>query len=222
MIDKVFADIADAVSCVGDGQTLLVGGFGESGVPNRLIEALVDRRPRELVLVSNNAGSTTAGLGALLAAGCVRRIVCSYPRSRGSVAFEELYRAGRIELELVPQGTLVERLRAGGAGIGGFYTPTSVGTLLAENKETREFDGRLHVLELPIRGDVALVRAHKADRWVNLVYRRAMRNFATVMVAAAGTTIAEVDEIVPLGAIDADAVHTPGVFVDRVVCQDRG
>lgn len=218
MIDKVVANFDQAMAGIADGQTILVGGFGESGVPNRLIEALIDRRLKDLVLVSNNAGSTAEGLGALLAAGCVRRIVCSYPRSRGSVAFEQLYRAGRIELELVPQGTLVERLRAGGAGIGGFYTPTAAGTLLAEGRETRILDGRLHVFERPIFGDVALVRAHKADRWGNLVYRRAMRNFATVMVAAARTTIAEVDEIVPLGAIDPDAVHTPSIFVDRVVC----
>ncbi len=218
MIDKTRRAFADMVDCIEDGQTILVSGFGESGVPNRLIHALVARRPRDLVVVSNNAGSTAAGLGALLAAGCVRKMVCSYPRSRGSVAFEEIYKAGRIELELVPQGTLVERLRAGGAGIGAFYTPTAAGTLLAEGKEQREFDGRPHVLEMPIRGDVALVRAHKADRWGNLVYRAAMRNFATVMVAAAKTTLAEVDEIVPLGGIDSDAVHTPSVFVDRVVC----
>ena len=218
MIDKTSRTFAEVVDCIEDGQTVLVSGFGESGVPNRLIEALVARRPRDLVLVSNNAGSTAAGLGALVSAGCVRRIACSYPRSRGSVAFEELYKAGRIELELVPQGTLVERLRAGGAGIGAFYTPTAAGTLLAEGKEQREFGGRAHVLEMPIRGDVALVRAHRADRWGNLVYRAAMRNFATVMVAAARTSLAEGDEIVPLGSIDADAVHTPGVFVNRVVC----
>lgn len=220
MIDKICPAMADAVACIADGQTILVSGFGEAGVPNRLIDALIDRRPRDLVVVSNNAGSTTTGIGALLAAGCVRRIVCSYPRSRGSVVFDELYRSGRIELELVPQGTLVERLRAGAAGIAGFYTPTAAGTLLAEGKEVREFDGRAHVLERPIRGDVALIRAHVADRWGNLVYRAAMRNFSPVMAAAATVTVAEVDKVVPLGAIDPDAVHTPGVFITHVVATE--
>lgn len=218
MIDKICSLTDDALSCVEDGQTVLVGGFGESGVPNHLLRALIAHGPRDLVLVSNNAGSTSEGIGALLAAGCVRKIVCSYPRSRGSTVFEDLYSQRRIELELVPQGTLVERLRAGGSGIGAFYTPTAAGTMLAEGKESREIDGRPYVLEYPIRGDVSLVRARRADRWGNLVYHRAMRNFATVMVAAVDLTIAEVDEIVPLGAIDPDQVHTPGVFVDRVMC----
>jgi 3-oxoadipate CoA-transferase alpha subunit len=217
MIDKIWSTVEEATSCVEDGQTVLVSGFGESGVPNRLLQALVARRLRDLVIVSNNAGSTTEGIGALLAAGCVRRIICSYPRSRGSVVFEELYRSGRIELELVPQGTLVERLRAGGSGIGGFYTPTAADTLLSADKETRVIDGRLHVLEYPINGDVSLIRARRADRWGNLVYYRAMRNFAPIMAAAVKVTIAEVDEVVPLGAIDPDHVHTPGIYVDRVV-----
>lgn len=217
MIDKQRASAYEALSAIRDGQTVLVGGFGEAGVPNRLIEALVAHAPRDLVVVSNNAGSTTAGLGALLAAGCVRRIICSYPRSRGSVVFDDLYRKGQIELELVPQGTLVERIRAGGAGIGGFYTPTSAGTDLASGKETREIDGQLHVLEYPIRGDFALLHAYRADRWGNLIYRAAMRNFNPVMATAADITVAEVATVVPLGTLEPDAIHTPGIFVKHVV-----
>jgi len=220
MIDKIAASVTEALAGVTDGQTILVSGFGESGVPNDLIDALVERRLRDLTVVSNNAGSTTRGVGALLASGSVRRMVCSYPRSRGSTVFETLYRDRKIELELVPQGTLAERLRAAGAGLGGFYTPTAAGTRLAEGKETREIDGRLHVLEFALRGDVALVAAERADRWGNLVYRRAMRNFGPAMAMAATLTIAEVSEVVPLGAIDPDHIITPGLFVDRVAVRE--
>jgi 3-oxoadipate CoA-transferase alpha subunit len=217
MIDKTVPTLADAVAGIADGSTVLVGGFATSGVPLALIDALLAQGARELTIVSNHAGNGDTGLAALLAAGRVRRIVCSFPRHRDSWVFDGLYKAGRIELELVPQGTMAERLRAAGAGIGAFYTPTAYGTDLASGKETRVIDGRAHVLETPLHGDVALVCADRGDRWGNLVYRRAGRNFGPVMAMAARRTIAQVREIVPLGALDPEAIVTPGIFVARVV-----
>lgn len=213
MIDKTVASPASAVAGIADGSTVLVGGFGPSGVPEALIDALLAQGARDLTIVSNHAGNGDTGLAALLAAGRVRRIVCSYPRHKDSHVFERLWRAGRIELELVPQGTLAERLRAAGAGIPAFYTPTAFGTALAQSKETRVIDGRACVLEHALPGDVALVCADRGDRWGNLVYRKAARNFGPVMAAAARRTIAQVREIVPLGALDPEAIVTPGVYV---------
>ncbi|HEY6932640.1 MAG TPA: 3-oxoacid CoA-transferase subunit A [Marmoricola sp.] len=211
-------DAADeAVACVADGDTVLIGGFGSAGQPVQLIEALIRHGGRDLTVVSNNAGNGDHGLAALLRAGQVRKVVCSFPRQSDSWVFDELYRAGKIELEVVPQGNLAERMRAAGAGIGGFFTPTGVGTLLAEGKEQRTIDGRDYVLEYPIRGDVALIKAHRADRVGNLVYRRTARNFGPVMATAATTTIAQVTEVVAAGQLDPEVVVTPGIFVDRVV-----
>jgi len=218
MLDKRVRSLAEAVAGVRDGATVLIGGFGNAGIPVELIHALIDQGARDLTVVSNNAGSGRTDLAALLAAGRVRKIVCSYPKTSGSVAFEELYAAGRIELELVPQGTLTERIRAGGAGIGGFYTPTAVGTMLAEGKEVRRLDGRDYVMEKPIKGDVALVKAERADRWGNLVFHASARNFGPVMASAAAITAAQARAIVELGALDPEAIATPGIFVHRVVC----
>jgi len=217
VISKVVRSVADAVAGVRDGSTVMIGGFGAAGQPVELIDALREQGATDLTVVSNNAGNGDAGLAALLAAGRVRRIVCSFPRQTDSWVFDGLYRAGRIELEVVPQGNLAERIRAAGAGIGAFYTPTGSGTLLAEGKETRVFDGRDHVLEHPIRADVALVRAHRGDRLGNLVYRRTARNFGPPMATAATTTVVQVDRVVEVGDIDPEAVVTPGIFVDRVV-----
>jgi 3-oxoadipate CoA-transferase alpha subunit len=212
-----FVDSCDAaVADVRDGATVLVGGFGAPGLAVELLEALVRQGASDLTVVSNNAGSGTTGLAALIGAGRVRKLICSFPRQADSFVFIDLYRAGRIELEVVPQGTLAERLRAGGAGIGGFYTRTGVRTLLAEGKEVRVIDGREYVFESPLTGDVALIRAHRADRRGNLVYRKTARNFGPVMATAARLTIAEVDSVVELGAIDPEVVVTPGIFVDRV------
>jgi 3-oxoadipate CoA-transferase alpha subunit len=213
----VCEDADAALRGVPDGATVLIGGFGRAGMPFALIDALVRNGARELTVVNNNAGNGTTGLAALLAAGQVRKVICSFPRQTDSFVFDELYRAGKVELELVPQGTLAERIRAGGAGIGGFYTPTGVGTPLAEGKEVRTIDGRDYLLELPIRADVALVRAHRADEMGNLTYRKTGRNFGPVMAAAARLTIVEVDHVLPTGALDPEAVVTPGIFVDRVV-----
>jgi 3-oxoadipate CoA-transferase alpha subunit len=207
----------EAVRGIGDGSTVLIGGFGDAGMPFALIGALLRQGAKDLTIVSNNAGNGDTGLAALLAAGQVRKVICSFPRQSDSYVFDELYRAGKVELELVPQGTLAERIRAGGAGIGGFYTRTGVGTLLAEGKEVREIDGASYLLERPIRGDVALVRAHVADRMGNLVYRKTARNFGPVMATAAAVSVAEVSEVVTTGALDPEVVVTPGVFVDRVV-----
>ena len=207
----------EAVAGTEDGATVLVGGFGMAGMPVDLIDALIRQGAHDLTIVSNNAGNGDTGLAALLAAGRVRRVVCSFPRQADSWVFDNLYRAGRIELEVVPQGNLAERLRAAGAGIGGFFCPTAVGTPLAEGKEVREIDGRTYVLELPIRGDVALIGAHKADRAGNLVYRKTARNFGPVMATAATTVVAQVREMVEVGAIDPEVVVTPGIYVDRVV-----
>jgi 3-oxoadipate CoA-transferase alpha subunit len=217
VINKVVDSLAAAVTDIQDGATIMVGGFGMAGMPAALVDALLAQGATDLTIVSNNAGNGETGLAALLKAGRVRKVVCSFPRQADSFVFDELYRAGRVVLELVPQGNLAERIRAAGAGIGAFFTPTGYGTLLAEGKETRIIDGRPHVLEYPIRADVALVKAHKGDRWGNLVYRKAARNFGPIMATAAACTIAQVDEIVPLGAIDPETVVTPGIFVHRVV-----
>jgi 3-oxoadipate CoA-transferase, alpha subunit len=207
----------EAVAAVRDGDTVLVGGFGMAGMPVQLIDALIDHGAGDLTVVSNNAGNGDTGLAALLAAGRVRKVVCSFPRQADSWVFDGLYRAGKIELELVPQGNLAERMRAAGAGIGAFYSPTAVGTPLAEGKETRVIDGREYLLEYPIRGDVALIKAHLADRMGNLVYRRTARNFGPVMATAATVTVAQVNRIVETGDLDPEAVVTPAIYVDRLV-----
>jgi 3-oxoadipate CoA-transferase alpha subunit len=209
-----------AVEGVQDGATVLIGGFGAAGQPIELVDALRRTGVGDLTVVSNNAGNGTTGIAALLAAGRVRKVICSFPRQVDSFVFDELYRAGRIELEVVPQGNLAERLRAAGAGIGGFYTPTGVGTLLAEGKETRTIDGREYLLEFPIRGDVALIRASTSDRAGNLVYRKTARNFGPLMASAATLSVVEVAHIVETGALDPEAVVTPGIYVDRVVLTD--
>lgn len=217
MIDKTVADAASAVAEIPDGATVMIGGFGRAGQPVELIDALIAHGASDLTIVNNNAGNGDTGLAALLAGGLVRKIVCSFPRQSDSWVFDDLYRSGKIELELVPQGNLAERIRAAGAGIGGFFTPTGVGTELAAGKEERVIDGRRYVLEYPIRADFALISALKGDRWGNLVYRETARNFGPIMATAATTTIAQVDEIVELGAIDPETVVTPGIFVNRVV-----
>ena len=221
MIDKIYPDPEAALAGVQDGATVMIGGFGTAGLPNELVAALLAQGARDLVVVNNNAGNGEAGVAALLAAGRVRKIICSFPRQADSHHFDRLYRAGRIELELVPQGNLAERIRAAGAGIGGFFTPTGYGTELARGKETRLIDGRMQVFETPIHGDVALIKAERGDRWGNLTYRMTARNFGPVMAMAAKCTIASVHEIVPLGALDPEAVVTPGVFVQRVVRIER-
>jgi 3-oxoadipate CoA-transferase, alpha subunit len=217
MIDKVAASVADALAGTPDGATVLIGGFGTAGIPEALIEGLIEQGARELTVVNNNAGNGETGLAALLKAGRVRKIVCSFPRQADSQVFDALYRSGRIELELVPQGNLAERLRAAGAGIGAFFTPTGCGTELARGKETRVIAGRAHVLEYPIHGDLALVKAERGDRWGNLVYRKAARNFGPVMATAARRTVASVHEVVALGGLDPETVVTPGIHVHRVV-----
>ena len=217
MINKLTEDALSAVSAVQDGDTVLIGGFGEAGNPTELVHARIEQGARDLVVVNNNAGNGEIGLARLILKGRVRKLICSFPRSAHGHVFDDLYRAGRIQLELVPQGTLAERLRAGGAGIPAFFTPTAAGTDLANGKEVREFDGRDHVLEHAIRGDVALIKAEVADRWGNLIYRKAARNFGPVMAMAAKTTIATVHEVLPLGALDPEAIVTPGIFVRRIV-----
>lgn len=207
----------EAVAGIEDGATVLIGGFGTAGQPIELIDALIRTGVRDLTVVNNNAGNGHGGLAALLAGGQVRKVICSFPRQSDSYVFDDLYRAGKIELEVVPQGNLAERMRAAGAGIGGFYTPTGVGTPLADGKETRTIDGRDYVLEYPIRGDVALVKAHRSDTLGNLVYRKTARNFGPVMATAAATTIAQVGGLVEAGQLDPEVVVTPGIFVDRVV-----
>jgi 3-oxoadipate CoA-transferase alpha subunit len=208
---------AEAVGAVEDGHTVLVGGFGMAGMPVELIDALIESGAGELTIVSNNAGNGDTGLAALLAAGRVRKVICSFPRQSDSWVFDGLYRAGKIELEVVPQGNLAERMRAAGAGIGAFFSPTGVGTPLADGKETREINGRTYVLEYPIRGDVALIKAHVADRMGNLVYRKTARNFGPVMATAAAVTIAQVSQVAEVGAIDPEAVVTPAIYVDHLV-----
>lgn len=217
MINKVCADADQALADIRDGSVVGIGGFGGAGVPHDLIDALIRIGPRELTLVTNNAGSGVTGIAALLNAGLVRRIVCSYPRMPGSHVFEELYRTGRIELEVTPQGNMAERLRAAGAGIAGFYTRTGYGTLLAEGKETREFEGRHYVLERPISLDYALVKAEVGDRWGNLVYRKTARNFGPVMTTAAKCSIVSIGRVAELGELDPESVVTPGIYVKRMV-----
>lgn len=222
MIDKIAASVADALAGVQDGATVLIGGFGTAGTPGELIDGLIAQGARELTLVCNNAGNGEHGVAALIKAGRVRKIICSFPRQADSHVFDAAYRSGKIELELVPQGNLAERMRAAGAGVGAFFTPTGFGTELAKNadgspKETRRINGRDHVLEYPIHGDVALVRAERGDRWGNLTYRLAARNFGPVMATAARFTVATVHEIVELGALDPEAVVTPGIYVSKVV-----
>ena len=214
---RILETVDEAVAGIEDGSTILVGGFGLAGMPFDLIDGLIRQGATDLTIVSNNAGNGEVGLAALLKAGRVRKVLCSFPRQSDSYVFDSLYREGRIELEVVPQGNLAERMRAAGAGIGAFFSPTGVGTPLAEGKEQRTIDGRDYVLEYPIRGDYALVGAHRADRMGNLVYRKTARNFGPVMATAATTTIVQVDEVVPIGDLDPEAVVTPGIFVDRVV-----
>ncbi|MEU8123829.1 3-oxoacid CoA-transferase subunit A [Spirillospora sp. NPDC049024] len=214
---EILESVDEAVRGIEDGSTVLVGGFGFAGMPFDLIDGLIRQGAKDLTIVSNNAGNGDVGLAALLKAGRVRKVLCSFPRQRDSHVFDGLYRAGEIELEVVPQGNLAERMRAAGAGIGAFYCPTGAGTSLAEGKETRTIDGRVHVLEYPIKGDVALISAHRADPMGNLVYRKTARNFGPVMAAAATTTIVQVSDVVPVGALDPEAVVTPGIYVDRVV-----
>ena len=207
----------EAVADVPDGATVLIGGFGTSGIPGELIDGLLEQGAKDLTVVNNNAGNGDTGLAALLAAGRVRKIICSFPRQVDSHVFDGLYRSGKIELELVPQGNLAERLRAAGAGIGAFFGPSSYGTPLAEGKETREIDGKHYVLEYPIRGDVALIKAERGDRWGNLTFRKAARNFGPVMAMAAERTVATVYDIAQLGELDPENVVTPGIFVSKIV-----
>jgi 3-oxoadipate CoA-transferase alpha subunit len=214
---SITGDPAEAVTGIADGSTVLVGGFGMAGMPTALIDALIAHGATDLTIVSNNAGNGDTGLAALLAAGRVRRVICSFPRQSDSYVFDELYRAGRIDLEVVPQGNLAERMRAAGAGIGAFFCPTGYGTDLAQGKETRTIDGRDYVLEYPIRGDVALIGAHRSDRMGNLVYRKTARNFGPVMAAAADLTIVEVSAVVETGSLDPEVVVTPSIYVDRVL-----
>ena len=226
MIDKVAASVAEALSGIQDGATVLIGGFGTAGIPGELIDGLIAQGARDLTVVNNNAGNGDTGLAALLDTGRVRKIICSFPRQADSQIFDALYRSGKIELELVPQGNLAERLRAAGAGVGAFFTPTGFGTDLAKNadgspKETRRINGRDYVLEYPIHGDVALVKAETGDRWGNLTYRMAARNFGPVMAMAAKFTVASVHEVVELGQLDPEAIVTPGIFVSKLVRIER-
>lgn len=217
MIDKTVADAATAVADIADGSTVMIGGFGRAGQPVELIDALIEQGAGDLTIVSNNAGNGDVGLARLLSLGRARRIICSFPRQHDSWVFDRLYRAGEIELSIVPQGNLAERIRAAGAGIGAFFSPTGAGTELAEGKEARVIDGRTYVLEYPIHADVALISGLEGDRWGNIVYRRTARNFGPIMATAARVSIVQVDSIVPLGTIDPETVVTPGIYVDRVV-----
>ena len=221
MIDKIFASTALALADVPDGATVMIGGFGSAGLPDELTQALIEQGARGLTVINNNAGNGEGGLAALIAAGRVRKIICSFPRQADSWHFDRAWRAGSIELALVPQGNLAERIRAAGAGIGGFYTPTGYGTELAQGKETRQINGRWMVLESPLHADYALIKAERGDRWGNLTYRMTARNFGPVMAMAARITVASVHEVVALGQIDPEAVVTPGLFVQRVVCVPR-
>jgi 3-oxoadipate CoA-transferase alpha subunit len=217
MINKIFESLQSAVADVHDGATVMIGGFGTAGMPAQLLDALIEQGARDLTIINNNAGNGETGLAALLKAKRVRKIVCSFPRQADSYVFDALYRAGEIELELVPQGNLAERIRAAGAGIGGFFTPTGYGTKLAEGKETRLIDGRHYVFETPLHADFALIKAHRGDRWGNLVYRKTARNFGPIMASAAKVAIAQVSEVVPLGELDPETIVTPGIFVQRVI-----
>lgn len=217
MINKIVPSLREAVADIKDGATILVGGFGGAGMPDALIDALIEQGAKDLTLVSNNAGSGETGLAALLREGRVRKVMCSFPRQADAHHFDRLYRAGKLELEVVPQGNLAERIRAAGAGIGGFFTPTGYGTDLAKGKETRTINGRNYVFETPIYGDVALIKALAGDRWGNLIYRKAARNFGPVMATAAKCTIVQVDRIAQLGELDPETIVTPGIYVKRVV-----
>jgi len=219
MINKIAHSVAEAMAGIRDGSTVLIGGFGTAGIPNELIDGLIAQGAKDLTVVNNNAGNAEVGLAALLQAGRVRKIICSFPRQADSQVFDGLYRAGK--LELVPQGNLAERIRAAGAGIGAFFCPTGFGTELAGDRETREIDGKQYVLEYPIHGDVALIKAEAGDRWGNLVYRKAARNFGPVMAMAARRTIATVHDIVELGGLDPETIVTPGIFVNKIVQIDR-
>lgn len=221
VVSKIVESLEEAVAGIEDGSTVMIGGFGAAGMPMELVGALVAQGARDLTIVSNNAGTGEVGVAALLQQKRVRKIICSYPRQSDSYVFDALYRSGKIDLELVPQGNLAERIRAAGAGIGAFFTPTGYGTLLAEGKETRTINGRHCVLEHPIHADVALIKAFKGDRWGNLVYRKTARNFGPVMAMAATRTVAQVSEVVPLGDLDPEAIVTPGIFVHCVITVPR-
>lgn len=217
MINKVVDNVREAVAGMRDGAAIMISGFGDAGMPHQLVDAVIEHGATNLTVISNNAGAGEIGIAALMKANRVRKVICSFPRQAGAHHFEARFRAGEVELELVPQGNLAARIEAAGAGLGAVYTPTGYGTLLAEGKETREIDGRHYVLEYPIHADFALVRAQAADRWGNLIYRKAARNFGPIMAMAAKCTIAQVAEIVPLGGLDPEVVVTPGIFVQKVV-----
>ena len=217
MINKITASVAESLADIKDGSIVMIGGFGGAGQPTELIDGLITQGARNLTVVNNNAGNGECGLAALLKAGQVRKIICSFPRQADSQIFDGLYRSGKLELELVPQGNLAERIRAAGAGIGAFFSPTGYGTELAKGRETREINGRMYVLEMPIHADVALIKAETGDRWGNLVYRKAARNFGPIMASAAKVTVASVHNIVELGVLDPESVVTPGIFVQRIV-----
>ncbi|MEQ6332697.1 3-oxoacid CoA-transferase subunit A [Sphingobium sp. MK2] len=222
MIDKQIPSVAAAVADISDGASIMIGGFGTAGTPDALIDALIDHAARDLTIISNNAGNAEAGIAALIREGRVRKIICSFPRQSDSYHFDAAYRAGTLELELVPQGNLAARIDAAGAGLGAIFTPTGYGTLLAQGKETREIGGRHYVLEYPLHADFALIKAQQGDRWGNLTYRKTARNFGPIMAMAATTTIVQVQEFVKLGEIDPEHVVTPGIFVQRVVQVDAG
>lgn len=217
MVNKIVTGLRYALAGIHDGATIMIGGFGNAGMPRELIDGLIDQGATDLTIVNNNAGNGDAGLAALLAARRVKKIICSFPRQTDSYVFDGLYRSGELELELTPQGNLAERIRAAGAGVGAFFSPTGYGTLLAEGKETRLINGKNYVLEYPIHADFALIKALKADRWGNLVYRKAARNFGPIMAMAAKCTIVQVDQVVELGELDPEVIVTPGIFVQRVV-----
>ena len=222
MVNKIVLDVRQALAGIHDGATVMIGGFGNAGMPRELIDALIDQGATDLTIVNNNAGNGDTGLAALLAARRVKKIICSFPRQADSHVFDALYRSGDLELELTPQGNLAERIRAAGAGVGAFFSPTGYGTLLAEGKETRLINGKHYVLEYPIHADFALIKALKGDRWGNLVYRKTARNFGPIMAAAAACTIVQVDQVVELGELDPEVIVTPGIFVQRVVQVARG
>ena len=217
MVNKIVPGLREALAGIHDGATIMIGGFGNAGMPRELIDGLIDQGATDLTIVNNNAGNGDTGLAALLAARRVKKIICSFPRQTDSYVFDGLYRSGELELELTPQGNLAERIRAAGAGVGAFFSPTGYGTLLAEGKETRLINGKNYVLEYPIHADFALIKALKADRWGNLVYRKAARNFGPIMAMAASCTIVQVDQVVELGELDPEVIVTPGIFVQRIV-----
>ena len=217
MVNKIVTGLRYALAGIHDGATIMIGGFGNAGMPRELIDGLIDQGATDLTIVNNNAGNGDTGLAALLAARRVKKIICSFPRQTDSYVFDGLYRSGELELELTPQGNLAERIRAAGAGVGAFFSPTGYGTLLAEGKETRLINGKNYVLEYPIHADFALIKALKADRWGNLVYRKAARNFGPIMAMAAKCTIVQVDQVVELGELDPEVIVTPGIFVQRIV-----